>query len=125
MQREAQWESLTGMAVLAVLFFAHGQQGDPLFAVAAVLATIVALGPVSGFARALVLLPILLGLRAWTTRSEEDDRELFGESSPDGAVPALMALYNNPPWYLRASWLANLGWVPMVTLLLGRVAFGA
>jgi hypothetical protein len=121
MQREAQWESLTGLAVLSVLFAGHGQANGAAFAVAAVLATIVAMGPVSGFARALVLMPVLLGLRAMTNRTEQDDRELFGEATPDGGLPPLMALYNSPPWYLRASWLANLAWVPMVGLLMAQL----
>lgn len=118
MQREAQWESLTGMAILAVLFALHDHGSGLAFAASAALAAIVALGPVSGVGRALVLLPVMFGLRRWTERSGEDDLALFGDAQPDGALPAMMALYSRPPWYLRASWVTNLAWVPMIALLI-------
>ncbi len=117
MQAEAQWESLTGMAILAVLFALHDHGTGAWFAASAALAAVVALGPVSGFARALVLLPVMILLRHLRDRTEADDGALFGEGQPDGAAPALMALYSSPPWYLRVSWVTNLAWVPMIALL--------
>ena len=117
MHREAQWESLTGFAVLAVLFGLHDHASGWVFAASAGLAAMVALEPVSALGRALILLPVLLGLRKWSQRTEADDEALFGDMQPGGAVPALMALYTRPPWYLRASWFTSLAWVPMVGLL--------
>ncbi len=117
MERDGQWESISAMAVLIVVMGQYNQVSGPAFAISVALAATVALGPLSALGRALVLLPMLLGLRRITTRTVQDDRALFPEASPDGAVPALMALYNNPPWYLRASWLARLAYVPMLVAL--------
>ena len=38
--------------------------------------------------------------------------------SADGMAPGLMAMYSDPPWSLRAHWLAGLAWLPMLTVVL-------
>lgn len=119
MQTEAQWELLGGLGVLALIGSLYDHAGGAAFAVAVTLAATVALGPVASVGRALGLLPLLWWLRR--RGREDDDRALFPEARPDGAPPALLALYGDPPWYVRASWLTHLAWIPMVTLLLAHL----
>ena len=40
----------------------------------------------------------------------------------DGPAPSLLSLYSDPPWYLRASWLGGLSWLPLVGVLIVRLA---
>lgn len=117
MHREAQWEFLAGTGVLALVVLLHGTAVGPLFSLSLVLAATTAIGPVGGLLRALLLFPVLLLLRDRLGRDERDDEAFFPEVRPDEAAPALMALYSDPPWYLRASWLTHLGYLPMLVLL--------
>src|SRR5690606_34695499 len=115
-----QWELLGGLGVLALIGALYDHAGGALFAVAVTLAATVALGPVASVGRALGLLPLLWWLRR-RGRDPEEDRALFPEARPDGAAPALLALYGDPPWYVRASWLTHLAWIPMVALLVAHL----
>ncbi len=122
MHREGQWEFLTGIGVLIVAVGLHSLVDGPLDALAMVLGTTTAIGPVGGLARALVLFPLLLLARRWLERQEEDDDAFFPSvACPDEAAPALMALYSDPPWYLRVSWLAHLAYLPLLGVLLLRL----
>jgi len=120
MHREAQWEFLSGIGVLVVVIALHPLASGPLGALALVLATTTAIGPVGGLARALILFPVLLLLyRRAAHTAEEDDEAFFGSvPRPDEAAPALMALYSDPPWYLRVSWIAHLAYLPLLAVLL-------
>ena len=122
LQTEAQWESLTSTVVLAVLFLLHDHAGGAGFGAAVALAAVVALGPVSAIGRALILFPGLLAIRRWARDRAGADDALFADARPDQAVPAMMALYSEPPWYLRLSWLTNLAWVPMIGWLVVQLA---
>lgn len=122
MHREGQWEFLTGMGVLVLVVGLHSLIVSPLGALALVLGTMTAIGPVGGLGRALILFPLLLLLRRWLERPEEDDEAFFPPAtSPDASAPALMALYTDPPWYLRVSWLAHLAYLPLLGLLIFRL----
>ena len=123
MQREAQWEFLTGFSILIIAAALYDHAAGPVFVLSLILAVMTAIGPLSAVGRALVLFPILLALRRLTRREQADDEALFPETRPEGAAPALMALYNNPPWYLRVSWVANLAYLPLVLVLVAQLAF--
>mgnify|MGYP002633196886 CR=1 FL=1 len=123
MQREAQWEFFTGFFVLMVVAGLYDHASGPVFVLSVTLAAMTAIGPLAAVGRALVLFPILLTLRRYTHRKQADDEALFPETRPEGAAPALMALYNNPPWYLRLSWVTNLAFLPLVIVLVAQLAF--
>jgi len=123
MQREAQWEFFTGFFILVIVAGLYDHASGPVFVLSVTLAAMTAIGPLSAVGRALVLFPILLTLRKYTQREQADDEALFPETRPEGAAPALMALYNNPPWYLRLSWVTNLAYLPLVIVLVAQIAF--
>ena len=122
MQREAQWEFLTGFTILIIAVALYDQASGPIFLLSMILAVMTALGPLSAVGRASVLFPILLLMRKFTRREQADDEALFPETRPEGAAPALMALYDDPPWYLRMSWAANLAYLPLVLVLVAKFA---
>ena len=39
----------------------------------------------------------------------------------DDVPQALLAMWENPPWYLRAVWLLPLAYLPIVAVLAARV----
>ncbi|HHO54252.1 MAG TPA: hypothetical protein ENK18_26120 [Deltaproteobacteria bacterium] len=122
MHREGQWEFLTGMGVLILVMSLHPLIVSPLGALALVLGTMTAIGPVGGLGRALILFPLLLLVHRWLERPEEEDDAFFPPATlPDESAPALMALYTDPPWYLRVSWLAHLAYLPLLGLLIFRL----
>ncbi len=122
MHRDGQWEFLTGIGVLVIVVGLHPMFGGTLGAVAMVLATMTAIGPVGGLMSALILFPVLLLARGWFERSEDDDEAFFpAVTTPDQSAPALMALYTDPPWYLRASWLAHVAYLPLLGVLAVRL----
>lgn len=120
MHRESQWEFLTGIVVLALVVLLHPLLSGPLATGALVMATMTAMGPVAGLARALVFLPVVLLVQA-VAGPPEEGRPTFAAPSPDAAAPALLALYTDPPWYLRVSWLANLAYVPFLAVVALRL----
>jgi hypothetical protein len=123
MHREAQWEFLAGFGVLLVVLGLHPFVASPLGQLATVLATTTAVGPVGGLMRALVLVPLLMVAwkLGWLQQSDED-LVLVPEARGADAAPALMALYSDPPWYLRVSWLTQAAYVPMLVLLLAGLS---
>ena len=123
MQREAQWEFLTGFSVLILIGALYDHGTGPLFTASMILALMTALGPLGAVGRALVLFPLLLLLRRVTPRQQADDEALFPETRPEGAAPALMSLYDAPPWYLRMSWASHLAYLPLVFVLVAQLAF--
>lgn len=118
MHREAQWEFLAGFAVLLVVLGLHAFVAGPVGQLATVLATTTAVGPVGGLLRALVLVPVLLVAwrLGWLDQTDED-LVLIPEARGAEAAPALMALYSDPPWYLRVSWMTHVAYLPMLLLL--------
>ena len=119
MQRDAQWEFLTGIGALVLVVGLHPLLSGAWAALALVLATMTAIGPVSALARAVLLLPVLLVLR-WTQsekRRKANDTFFPTPTLTGEAAPALMALYSNPPWYLRATWLTHLAYLPLLGVL--------
>lgn len=123
MHREAQWEFLAGIGVLLVILGLHPLLGGPAGQLATVLAATTAVGPVGGLLRALLLVPpLMLAWRLGWLRQEADDVVLLPEARGVDAAPALMALYSDPPWYLRVSWLTHAAYLPMLVLVGVRLA---
>ncbi len=123
MHRESQWEFLAGACVLMLVGGLHGIGDGATFQLATVLATSTAVGPVGALVRALVLVPVVLGL-LWTGLLREDDDHvvLLPETRDADAAPALMALYSNPPWYLRVSWVTHVAYLPLLVVLAAELA---
>ncbi len=123
MHRESQWEFLAGACVLMLVAGLHSAGEGALFQFSTVLATSTAVGPVGALVRALVLVPVVLGL-LWTGLLQESDEDvvLLPETRDADAAPALMALYTNPPWYLRVSWVTHVAYLPLLVLLAAELA---
>ena len=123
MHREAQWEFLAGFGVLLVVLGLHDLVTSPVGQLATVLATTTAVGPVAGLLRAMVLVPIVLTLHRLGWLPERDqDIVLLPETRNQDAAPALMALYSDPPWYLRVSWVAHVAYLPLLLVLLYQLS---
>lgn len=123
MQRESQWEFLTGVGVVWLVLGLHDHGQGALFELATVLAVTTAVGPVGGLLRAAVLVPVLVGLGSWGLLSDDDNPPLLLPEARGGdAAPALMALYSAPPWYLRVSWAAHLAYLPFLLSLGAQLA---
>ena len=124
MHREGQWEFLTGIGVMFLVVALHPLLPGVGGALALVLATTTAVGPVGGLLATLVIFPVLLIGRRWFESDDRDEEVFFAPpAAPDEAAPALMALYTDPPWYLRVGWLAHLSYLPLLALLLARFVF--
>lgn len=122
MHRDGQWEFMAGIGVMVLVVGLHPLLEDPLGAAVLVLATMNAIGPVGGLLSGLTLFPLAMLLRRWFPTPHPDDDGLFpAPAMPDEGAPALMALYTNPPWYLRMGWLAHLAYLPLLGLLLLRL----
>ena len=123
MHRESQWEFLAGFGVLLVVLGLHDLAATPVGQLATVLATTTAVGPVAGLLRALLLVPVLLALHhlGWLPQREQDI-VLLPEARNQDAAPALMALYSDPPWYLRVSWVAHVAYLPLLLVLSYRLS---
>ncbi len=119
MHRESRWEFLTGLAVLAVVALLHPLLEGPLGTSVLVGAIMTAIGPVGFLLRALVLVPVVYTLRALGLG--EDTEPPFASPGAEATAPALLALYTDPPWYLRVSWLASLAYLPFLGVLALRL----
>jgi len=120
LHRESRWEFMTAMAVLAVVALLHPLLDGPLGTSALVGAVVTAIGPVGALLRALALLPVALLLHRWRRPDRDADAPLRA-GALDAAAPAMLALYTDPPWYLRVSWLANLAYLPLLAVLAVRL----
>jgi len=123
MHREARWEFLAGFGVLLVVLGLHDHAATPVGQLATVLAITTAVGPVAGLLRALLLVPVVLALHrlGWLPR-RDSDIVMLPETRNQDAAPALMALYSDPPWYLRVSWVAHVAYLPMLIVLTYRLS---
>ena len=121
MHRESRWEFLTAVAVLALVVLLHPLLTGPLGTSALVGAIVTAIGPVGALVRALVLVPTVLLLQRLSAPVPDEPPMLLSSGGLDGAAPALLALYTDPPWYLRVSWLASLAYLPLLGVLAIRL----
>ncbi|MEN0067459.1 MAG: zinc metallopeptidase [Myxococcota bacterium] len=121
MSQESRWEFLTGLAVLTVVVMLHPLLTGPFATSALVGATMTAIGPVGALLRAIVLVPLVLLLHRFAEPDPEEQRLLFKTPNLETTAPALLALYTNPPWYLRVSWLANLAYIPLLAVAAVRL----
>ncbi|MEZ4236409.1 MAG: zinc metallopeptidase [Myxococcota bacterium] len=115
--REARWESLCAVGVVGVVAAMHPAVGGPAAAVATALAVSVALGPVQGLGAALVSLPLVV----WRRFQARPARVDYLKPARDDVPAAMIAMWADPPWYLRVSWLMPLAYLPLVLLLAVRV----
>jgi hypothetical protein len=123
MHRESQWEFLAGVGVLLVVAGLHTHGDGALFQLSTVLATTTAVGPVGGLLRAVVLVPVVLMLlKLGVMGADDEDIVMIPEAQEADAAPALMALYTDPPWYLRVSWVTHVAYVPLLVLLIVQLS---
>jgi Zn-dependent membrane protease YugP len=115
--RESQWEWACALGTLLMIAVLAPAMSGPVLAVAVAVALAAALGPIHAMLVAVVLLPGVLKRRflgeppavRWPRRAQDD-------------VPqAMIAMWSDPPWYLRAAWLLPLGYLPLVGLLVSRL----
>lgn len=116
--REGQWEFVSGIGALVLVVGLHAWFADPVGSIALALAASTAIAPAAGFAWALLVIPALLVFRP--ARRASVHRNVEGRAVPGTAPEAVMAMYSNPPWYLRARWLAHLAYLPLIGLLVYR-----
>lgn len=108
--REAVLELGTGAGIAVLVLGVHATSSDAPFVVALVLALAAALGPLAGLARVVLAAPFAAPRDARDVGFPPLGR---GQDLP----PALMALWSDPPWYVRTGWLASLGYLPLLVAL--------
>jgi Zn-dependent membrane protease YugP len=116
--REARWESVCAIGIVGAVASMYPAVGGPAAAVATALAVSVAIGPVQGLGAALIALPVVV-LRRFTVRPTAPARYL--KRARDDVPAAMVAMWSDPPWYLRATWLMPLAYLPLVAILAVRV----
>jgi hypothetical protein len=89
-----------------------------VIAVASALGLAVALGPLYGLVLALLSLPVVVVRRI---RGVERPRVRYLRPARDDVPQAMLAMWADPPWYLRAVWLLPLAYLPIVVVLAARV----
>jgi hypothetical protein len=119
LSREAKWEAVCAVGVVAMVLALHGAVGGPAVAVAVALAATVATGPVLGLVGALVALPVVVARRL---RRRRPERFPVLRRARDDVPEAMLAMWTDPPWYLRVAWLMPLGYLPLVSILAVRLA---
>jgi hypothetical protein len=119
--REAKWETVCAVGVLAMVIALHGAITGPAVAIAAALATTVALGPVLGLSAAVLMLPMVVAQRVRGVRPAE--RVVYLRRARDDVPEAMLAMWADPPWYLRVAWLMPLAYLPLVSILAFRLAW--
>ncbi|MEQ1502394.1 MAG: hypothetical protein ABMB14_09190, partial [Myxococcota bacterium] len=76
------------------------------------------LGPLQALAGAVLTLPIVVWRRFYG-RPQRAIRYL--RPARDDVPAAMIAMWSDPPWYLRAAWLMPLAYLPLVGLVAARV----
>jgi hypothetical protein len=66
-----------------------------------------------------VALPVVVARRFGPQRPVRAPRYL--KPARDDVPEAMIAMWSDPPWYLRATWLMPLAYLPLVALLALRV----
>jgi Zn-dependent membrane protease YugP len=116
-QRDSLWESLAASCVVATLVVLQASLQGPVLAMAAALATASALGQVQALVLAMVAIPAMLMARTFRRRPSMRYRWRARDDVPQ----AMVAMFSDPPWYLRILWLLPLGYVPLAALLFARL----
>ncbi|MFT4627591.1 MAG: hypothetical protein ACI8PZ_006277, partial [Myxococcota bacterium] len=110
LHRDSSWESMIGLLALGLVVGLHGLSSGPVWVACLWGAAFTAVGPAAAVVRGLVLMPVLAVL------ASSGDPSGGGGPSPDRPPPALLALYDRPPWYVRVAWAIGLAWLPLVAL---------
>jgi Zn-dependent membrane protease YugP len=116
--REARWESVCAIGIVGVVAAMYPAVGGPAAAVATAFAVAVAIGPVQGLGAALIALPVVV-FRRFAAPPPAPVRYL--KRARDDVPAAMIAMWSDPPWYLRATWLMPLAYLPLVAILAVRV----
>lgn len=117
--REARWESVCGVGMVATIAAMYPAIGGPSAAIATALAAAVAIGPVQALGAALVSLPIVVARRVRGEKPAPTVRYL--KPARDDVPEAMIAMWADPPWYLRATWLMPVAYLPLVGVVAMRV----
>lgn len=118
--REAKWETVCAVGVLSMVLALHGAVTGPAVAVASAVAGSVALGPVVGLVAGLSMLPLVVARRV---RGARPERIVYLRRARDDVPEAMLAMWANPPWYLRVAWLMPLAYLPLVSILAFHLAW--
>lgn len=117
LQRDSLWESFAASCVVASLVVTHASLAGPGLAIAAAVAAASALGQVQTLLAAIVLVPGLVLQRFWRRRPAPR----YAWRARDDVPQAMIAMFSDPPWYLRALWLLPLGYLPLAALMFARL----
>ncbi len=119
---EARWEFLTGMCVAALVWGLHGISDNPVFVATMMLAAVPAVGPVAALGRIPVLVPVVLAVHSLA--EDTADNEVVGQWMREEQVPGnrsvpapVLDFHNNPPLYLRYSWLLKISYLPLLVCI--------
>jgi Zn-dependent membrane protease YugP len=117
LQRDSLWESLAAACVVASLLAVHASLEGPALGVAAAVAAAAALGQIQAVIVAALMIPAVVAERFLVRRAPVRYRWRARDDIPQ----AMVAMFSDPPWYLRAMWLLPLGYVPLALLLFARI----
>lgn len=115
---EARWESAAAALVFAMVLGAHAAVGGPAVAAAAALGLAAALGPMYGLVIGVLMVPVVVARRVLGV---EQRRVRYLRPARDDIPQAMLAMWADPPWYLRALWLMPLAYLPVVFVLSVRL----
>jgi Zn-dependent membrane protease YugP len=115
--RESQWEWVCALGTLALVAALHAAIGGPALAVAVALALAAASGPLQALLVAVTLLPGVV----WRRIFGEPPSPRYPRRAREDVPQAMIAMWSDPPCYLRAAWLVPLAYVPLVGLLATRI----
>lgn len=123
-QRDGQWDFSSGFGVLLLVIGLYDHATGPLFEAAIALATLVALPAGAAVLQLGIIGPFWMLSRFLSPRPVKPSWMGYVSLQAQREPLALMALYSEPPWYLRASWILRLCYVPLIahlcwTLLMG------
>lgn len=112
-QRVHQWGFTAGICALLVALGVAAWGEGPVFELAVALAVFTGLEPATVLLRAALLVPVLVLARLVGLGDALD--AAFPTTDASGDAPAaLAALWEHPPWFLRAARLTQLAWAPLV-----------
>lgn len=117
-QRVHQWGFTAGICALLVAIGVSGWGQGAIFELALAMAVFTGLEPATVLLRALLLIPVLVSARLVGLSHVLDDAFDAPETTPDAPPQALANLWEHPPWFLRGARLLQLGWVPLIALVL-------
>ena len=118
--QDGQWEFITGTGVLVLIVFMHDFAYGAVFTFSVALAAVTTVTP----AATLVLLPLVPTLALLGNGRRPTHRPSWvrhGRPTTEHTNGALMRLYSDPPWYLRATWILRVAYLPMVVVLVTQL----